>query len=89
MKSSAKILTVAIAAAVGVGLSVTSNVAAESGPMEKCYGVAKAGKNDCGTGVHACSGMAKEDNQWDEWVFVPKGLCGKLAHGCLQPKKAH
>jgi len=50
---------------------------------EKCYGVAKAGKNDCGSadGSHACAGAAKKDNDPNEWVYVPKGLCDKLAGG--------
>lgn len=86
MKSSAKILTAAIAAAVGVGLNVAPSVLAAP-PMEKCYGVTRAAKNDCCTSTHACAGLAKEDYQWDEWVFVPKGLCAKLANGCLAPKK--
>lgn len=36
----------------------------------KCYGIAKAGKNDCGAGSHACAGEAKVDNDPAEWIFV-------------------
>ena len=50
---------------------------------EKCFGVAKAGQNDCGTAAHSCSGQAKADKAADEWKFVAKGTCekagGKLA----------
>ncbi len=75
----------AIAAAVtglialsGTMLTTTSAVAAEK---EKCYGVAKAGKNDCATKTSSCAGTAKQDKQKDAFVVVPKGLCDKLAGG--------
>jgi uncharacterized membrane protein len=47
-------------------------------PKEKCYGVAKAGQNDCGTARHTCAGQAKQDNAPDEWKYVPKGTCEKM-----------
>ncbi|HET9579546.1 MAG TPA: DUF2282 domain-containing protein [Usitatibacter sp.] len=47
-------------------------------PREKCYGVAKAGQNDCGTARHTCAGKAKEDNAPDEWKYVPRGTCEKM-----------
>ena len=53
---------------------------------EKCYGVAKAGQNDCGTAAHSCSGQAKSDNMPEEWKFVAKGTCEK-AGGKLAPAK--
>ncbi len=48
---------------------------------EKCYGVVKAGKNDCAAKdkSHACAGQAKKDADSNSWVYVPKGLCDKLA----------
>ena len=48
---------------------------------EACGGVAKAGMNDCAvrTSLHACAGMAKSDNEPDSYVFLPKGLCTKIA----------
>lgn len=52
---------------------------------EKCYGIAKAGQNDCGTARHTCAGKATRDNAPDDWKYVPKGTCekmgGKLAPG--------
>ncbi len=53
--------------------------------MEKCYGVVKAGKNDCSTkaGKHGCAGMAKTDADPNEWVKLPSGLCEKLVGGSL------
>ena len=65
----------------GTTLTATSAVAAEK---EKCYGVSKAGKNDCATKSSSCAGTSKEDNQKDAFVVVPKGLCGKLTGGSTQ-----
>jgi uncharacterized membrane protein len=48
--------------------------------MEKCEGIAKAGKNDCGTSKHSCAGQAAVDGG-EEWVFVPKGACEKIVGG--------
>lgn len=46
---------------------------------EKCYGIAKAGKNDCSAadGSHSCAGAAKADNLPTEWVMVDAGTCEK------------
>ena len=54
--------------------------------MEKCYGVVKAGKNDCQTANSSCAGTSKTDNQGDAWLFVPSGTCEKLTGGSLEPK---
>jgi uncharacterized membrane protein len=54
--------------------------------MEKCFGVVKAGKNDCGTSKHACAGQAAKDGAGDEWIHVPTGTCEKLVGGSLKPK---
>ncbi len=50
---------------------------------EKCAGIAKAGKNDCGAldGKHGCAGHATFDNADNEWVYVPKGTCEKITGG--------
>ena len=51
--------------------------------LEKCAGVARAGQNDCGAKGHGCAGKAARDRDPDEWVYVPKGVCAKLAGGRL------
>jgi uncharacterized membrane protein len=53
------------------------------GSVEKCYGVAKAGKNDCQTATSSCAGTSKKDAQVDAWLSVPKGTCEKIAGGRL------
>ena len=55
--------------------------------QEKCYGVAKAGQNDCGTAKHACAGEgAKKDNDPNEWKYVEKGSCEKMGGTTTAPK---
>lgn len=53
------------------------------GNMEKCFGIAKAGMNDCaGKGApHACAGQATKDNDKVDFVYVPMGTCKKIAGG--------
>lgn len=51
---------------------------------ERCYGIAKAGKNDCGTATHACAGRAMADAQPDEWKMVAAGTCEKIHRGSLK-----
>jgi len=54
--------------------------------MEKCAGIAKAGKNDCGTATSSCAGTAKKDNEANAWIYVPKGTCEKIAGGKVVTK---
>jgi uncharacterized membrane protein len=78
------LLSAAAAVATAGALSLTSEKANAGGDKEKCYGVVKAGKNDCGASGHSCAGQAKEDGDANEWVFVPKGLCDKLVDGSTE-----
>lgn len=56
--------------------AATASHAQASKPMEKCYGVAKAGKNDCKAGAGTtCAGTSKVDYQKDAWKLVPAGTC--------------
>ncbi len=71
---------VAIASALAAALVLPSAAQAQ-GNMEKCYGVAKAGKNDCQTAKSSCAGTSKTDAQADAWVSLPKGACEKLVGG--------
>ncbi len=52
--------------------------------MEKCYGVAMAGKNDCATAGSSCAGTAKNDAQKDAFLALPKGTCERLVGGSLE-----
>jgi uncharacterized membrane protein len=73
-----------LAIATALAAALVLPVAAEAqGNMEKCYGIAKAGKNDCQTANSSCAGTSKKDAQADAWLSVPKGVCEKIAGGKL------
>jgi uncharacterized membrane protein len=76
---------IAAALASVCAISASSASAADKPAKEKCFGVAKAGQNDCAApnGSHSCAGQAKADKEMTEWKYVAKGTCekagGKLA----------
>lgn len=75
----------AIAAALALG-GMPGNAEAQA-KTEKCYGVVKAGKNDCQTATSSCAGTSKKDAQGDAWIAVPAGTCAKLVGGSTEAKK--
>ena len=50
---------------------------------ERCYGVVRAGANDCANAVHSCAKQAAVEHDASEWIAVPKGTCVRLAGGAL------
>ncbi|MBX4976433.1 DUF2282 domain-containing protein [Rhizobium lentis] len=54
--------------------------------VRKCFGVVKAGLNDCQTASHSCAGTATADNAKDSWIYVPAGTCTKITGGSNEPK---
>jgi uncharacterized membrane protein len=67
-----------------LGLAATAGAAshaakdgADKGKKEKCFGIAKAGQNDCAnlSGTHSCAGQSKADGSADEWKYVAAGTC--------------
>ena len=71
----AAMLASAVAAAVSVTAISTSSVAI-AGSKEKCFGVAKAGANDCAAGAGtSCAGTSTIDFQGNSWKYVDKGTC--------------
>ena len=74
----------AVAGALIAALAAAPVSGALAADMEKCYGVAKAGMNDCKAGEGTtCQGSSTKDAQANAWVLTPKGLCEKLAGGSL------
>lgn len=54
--------------------------------MEKCYGVAKAGQNDCDAGTDPATCVKSViDADPNYWIYVPAGLCNKLVGGTTSP----
>ncbi|KTD50467.1 signal peptide protein [Legionella quinlivanii] len=64
--------------------AIAASETTDSGSNEKCYGIVKAGMNDCSTATSSCAGSATKDSQPDAFVFMPKGLCDKLVGGSLK-----
>ena len=88
MKHTDLVVRSALASLLAVGLAAAGStvLAKDDAKMEKCAGVAKAGKNDCGTSEHACAGQSKADGG-EEWVYVPKGACEKIVGGTVVASK--
>lgn len=84
MSAKSTLLAAALGSLLAASLAPASAAEADA---ERCYGVSKAGANDCGTAAHGCAGMAKTDNDPSEWKNVPKGTCEKLG-GSLTDKAA-
>ena len=59
----------------------------DTGGSDKCYGVAKAGKNDCASNGHSCAGQAKKDNDPNEWKHMPGAECEKMGGKTTPPAK--
>ncbi len=77
------------ASAIAFAASVTAPISianAADTKMEKCYGIAAAGKNDCATATSSCAGTSKTDHQADAFITVPAGTCAKIA-GSSSTKK--
>lgn len=83
------LLGAATLAAVALG---TATAFAQSGPApvpefenEKCFGIVKAGKNDCQFSSGSCAGTATADSLPDTWVYLPAGTCDKIIGASLTP----
>jgi uncharacterized membrane protein len=90
MQSKRALITAAVSGVLAVGAIALANpaFAADAAAKEKCYGVAKAGKNDCQTANSSCAGTSKRDNQGDAWLYIPAGSCERIVGGSKDPKKA-
>ena len=63
---------------VALGVAGATNAQTQSTPKEKCYGVSKAGQNECAAGKNSCAGTSKVDNDPTAWKLVAKGTCEKM-----------
>jgi uncharacterized membrane protein len=85
----------ALVAAVSISVAQAESTQAENNRV-KCYGVSKAGENDCwGTSrdgeYHECPAWSTEDNDPYAWAYLEKEECsskgGKLSPPPLPSKK--
>ncbi|MDL2357172.1 MAG: DUF2282 domain-containing protein [Pseudomonadota bacterium] len=80
------LIAAALATICAAGAAAAADEAAKP-EQEKCFGVAKAGQNDCAAanGAHGCAGQSKMDKGGADWKMVAKGTCvkagGKLVAG--------
>lgn len=89
VKTSAALAMIAITALSTAALAGTAPAGKPA--MEKCYGVAKSGKNDCKAGPGtSCAGTSTRDYQGNAWKLVPVGTCLAIrtpqGHGSLEPQ---
>jgi uncharacterized membrane protein len=80
------LISSALAGLIALGAITATQAAEDDKNTEKCYGVAKAGKNDCAAKGHSCAGQSKTDGDGKEWVKVPKGTCERIVGGSTSPK---
>jgi uncharacterized membrane protein len=84
MKTSTQLIRTAFAGLITIGLATSAGqVLAAKDDNEKCAGIVKAGKNDCGTSKSSCAGTAKADRDPEAWIYVPKGTCERIAGGTV------
>ena len=84
-------VSTAFASALVMGLvSAAGTAAAQAKEKDKCYGIAKAGQNDCANlaGTHSCAGQNKVDNDPGEWKYVAKGTCKDMKGMTAEEAKA-
>jgi len=79
----------ALASVLAMGL-LSAAQAADENAKEKCFGIAKAGSNDCAnlSGSHSCAGQSKNAMGPDEWNYVAKGTCAKMGGMSMEEAKA-
>jgi uncharacterized membrane protein len=85
---------VLIASALAAAVTAPSLTSAQASPVptpsfqaEKCYGIAKAGQNDCAsTGNNSCAGTSRVNADPKAWVYVPAGYCDRIVSASKMPK---
>lgn len=92
MNKTQGILSAALGSLLAMGMSSASaassdmkmpEIQASDMKMEKCFGINKAGRNDCGSRAsgHSCAGQSGRNNDPADFIAVPKGTCDKIVNG--------
>ena len=84
------IISSALASIFAFGLVGQAAAQDKAGAKEKCFGIAKAGQNDCAnlSGSHSCAGQSKVDASADDWKYVAKGSCKDMKGLSAEEAKA-
>lgn len=81
------IMQSALSAALALGVTTVASATSQPAKaptkegLEKCYGIVKAGLNDCGADLHACATQSAKDSDPNDWLYLPKGTCEKIVGG--------
>jgi uncharacterized membrane protein len=89
MNQSRQIVASALASVLALGLA-NAHAEDKGAGKEKCYGIVKAGQNDCAnlSGSHSCAGQSKTDMDANEWKYVAKGTCKSMNGLTVEEAKA-
>jgi uncharacterized membrane protein len=85
MKDQKALVNTILASILALGTITAHSHPSTDANSEKCFGIAKAGKNDCSS--TSCAGSSKIDKQGDTFLLLPKGSCEKIVGGSLTPVK--
>ena len=82
-------ISVALSTAPAAASTSPAAAAGDKGSKEKCFGITKAGANDCASadGSHSCAGQTKANNNPYDWKYVAKGTCEKIGGKTMPPGK--
>ncbi|POA99056.1 hypothetical protein C2134_08230 [Chromobacterium sinusclupearum] len=78
MSSNKTLIATALSAVIAIGAMSSGQALANDGSKDQCFGIAKAGQNDCKNAAHACAGQAKVDNDPADFKLVPTGTCQQM-----------
>jgi len=81
------LITAAVLSLISTAASAQVHPEKPTYKYEKCYGVARAGLNDCFFAGNSCAGTVARDNDPHAWIYVPQGTCKKITGGTLEPPK--
>jgi len=85
LAASASVALGAVALAASLLTTAYADPVAQPAGSEKCYGISKAGKNDCAAGAHSCAGQSTRNKDKASFVYLPTGACEKIAGGSTNP----
>ena len=82
------LVAAAVAGLFALGATAGAALAQDKKGQEKCWGVAKAGQNDCANSKagHSCAGQSKKDNDAYDFKMVKTGTCAQMGGSLTEGK---
>ena len=81
------LIATAVSALIGAAANAQVHPEKPTYAYEKCYGIARAGFNDCFTAKNSCAGTTTRDTEPQAWIYVPKGTCSRIVGGSTAAPK--